>query len=114
MTKRFECTDSGKATGRDETSGKRTRATASAYCPKCARQQKVGLVDAGTHLVWRVHNMTTWGGSSTPCIASGVSLCVTGVDEGRMLGLDSPACYCQSGRNRRINDIVSRLRERQA
>lgn len=43
-------------------------------CPRC-RKGRVGVLRAGSHLVWREHTYATWGGARMTCAASGVPVC---------------------------------------
>lgn len=45
-------------------------------CPFCSKD-KVGLVRSpdGQHLVWRMHNLTTFSGIKLPCQATGQRVC---------------------------------------
>lgn len=57
------------------------RSVAQARCPSCNRSTQAGdikltgLVRQGTHLVWRDHDVVTWGGAKLPCPASGTAVC---------------------------------------
>lgn len=60
---------------------KPARSIAQARCPSCNRsttsgeKKLTGLVRQGTHLVWREHDVVTWGGAKLPCPASGTAVC---------------------------------------
>ncbi|WP_426566403.1 hypothetical protein ACPPVT_07605 [Angustibacter sp. McL0619] len=57
------------------------RSVAQAICPSCNRRttkgdvKLTGLVLQGQHLIWRPHDVVTWGGAHTPCPASGTTVC---------------------------------------
>lgn len=54
----------------------RERSLAYGACPMCLAE-KVGLVRSpdGAHLVWRMHNLTTFVGTKLPCSSTGQHLC---------------------------------------
>lgn len=53
-----------------------TRSVAFGRCPRHRDERRTGLVRTASHLVWRQHYVRTWSGSSIPCPASAVALCV--------------------------------------
>lgn len=51
------------------------RSASQGNCPRCSRK-KVGLIRLPSgHLAWRMHMVTTWGGTAVPCQAAGVYVC---------------------------------------
>ena len=61
---------------------KPVKAVTSALCPKCQAPKALGLIPSGDHLVWRNHDVHTYGGGRLPCRASGVAVCTTGIRAG--------------------------------
>lgn len=67
------------------------RSSAWAYCPKCKRSTKTGLVRQGQHLYWRGHFITTWAFPRRPCMASFAPLHAVAP---RVSVENPPACPC--------------------
>jgi hypothetical protein len=61
--------------GRSEVKTPALRSVRQGKCPAC-KALKTGLLASGQHIVWRPHNLTTWGGTRVPCRTSGVAVCV--------------------------------------
>lgn len=54
----------------------RPRAAEHAYCPRHAdHRNKTALDLSGEHLVWREHEVVTWGHDRRVCLASGTPIC---------------------------------------
>lgn len=58
------------------------RAVTTAYCPGHHGDKKTGVMRQGAHLVWRIHDVMTFGGARIQCSASGATLCQTGLRRG--------------------------------
>lgn len=78
MVRKFDAVDTAPLFDMDATDKpkrERVKSVRQAKCPHCSAV-KTGLVRQGDHLVWRLHTLTTWAGTSRTCPASGVAVCV--------------------------------------
>lgn len=71
------------------------KSVAQGNCPKCS-VKKVGLTrDSAGHLTWRYHTYSTWAGTSLPCPAVGIRVCVA--PEAEPFHNESGQVHCAHG-----------------